>query len=138
VPTKRTRSHAAPTTPSEEPRAAPVIDLAEARGRHRLSAYRRKISQVLESNRRAIARLFSTGALFSRQGSRAGRDLLLAHQHLLKVVTLLNQLSDQGAIPAPRTSGEVNAVYRELDLLLERTSELTSRTGHYLARLRGE
>ncbi len=115
-----------------------MIDLAEARAAHRLTAYRRKIAGVLDSNRRAISRLFTTGALFSRQGARAGRDLLLAHQHLLKVVTLLNQLSDLDTLPAPRTPSEINAVYRELDLLLDRTSELTSRTGHYLARLRQE
>ncbi|MGQ0504680.1 MAG: hypothetical protein ACT4TC_05115 [Myxococcaceae bacterium] len=117
---------------------AEVIDLADAREEHRLSAYRRKITQVLESNRRAITRLFTTGALFTRAGSKAGRDLLLAHQHVLKVVTLLNQLADLDAIPAPRSPVEINAVYRELDLLLDRTSELTSRTGNYLARLQGE
>ncbi|MHB8879588.1 MAG: hypothetical protein ACYC8T_38330, partial [Myxococcaceae bacterium] len=93
---------------------------------------------VLDSNRKAIGRLYTSGALFSRQGARAGRDLLLAHQHLLKVVSLLNRLGDAGEVPSPRQPAEIDAVYRELDLLLERTGELTDRTGHYLARLRGE
>lgn len=115
-----------------------MVLLAEVRARHRLSTYRAQISSVMDSNRRAIARLYTTGALFSRQGARAGRDLLLAHQHLLKVATLLDRLSDSGAVPAPRRPQEINALYRELDLLLDRTSTLTSRTGHYLARLQGE
>ena len=117
---------------------ANVVDLNEVRAHRRLSAYQDKIALVLDSNRCAIGRLYTTGALFSRQGARAGRDLLLAHQHLLKVVSLLNRLSSSGDVPAPRRPTEVNAVFRELDLLLDRTSELTSRTGHYLARLRGE
>ncbi len=114
------------------------MNLEEVRAQRRLGGYQDKIAQVLDSNRRAIGRLHSTGALFSRQGARAGRDLLLAHQHLLRVVSLLNRLSDVGEVPAPRKPIEVDAVYQELDQLLGRTSELTSKTGHYLARLRGE
>ena len=118
--------------------SAQIILLADVRARRRLSTYQAKISNVLDSNRRAIGRLYTTGALFSRQGARAGRDLLLAHQHLLKVVSLLNRLADAGDVPAPRKPREVIALYRELDALLDRTSELTHRTGSYLARLRGE
>ena len=117
---------------------ATVVQLADFRAQRRLDAYREQISSVLSSNRRAIAHLYTTGALFTRQGSRAGRDLLLAHQHLLKVASLLEQLSNTGDVPAPRRPRETNALYRELDLLLDRTSALTRRTGHYLARLRGE
>ncbi len=115
-----------------------MVNLSEVRAQRRLATYQAKISAVLDSNRRAIGRLYATGALFTRQGARAGRDLLLAHQHLLKVVSLLGRLSHSGAAPAPRRPTEVNAVYRELDALLDRTSELTSRTGHFLARLRGD
>jgi hypothetical protein len=123
---------------NSELREAVVVNLTEVRAQRRLFAYQDKIATVLDSNRSAIGRLYTTGALFSRQGARAGRDLLLAHQHLLRVVALLNRLCDQGEVPAPRRENEVNAVYRELDLLLDRTTELTSRTGHYLARLHGE
>lgn len=112
-----------------------VVDLGQVRAKHRLLAYQNKICRALDSNRRSIGRLYATGLLFSFEGSRAGRDLLLAHQHLLKVVALLDRLR---ASPATRSPTAANAAYRELDLLLERTGELTSRTGHYLARLRGE
>jgi hypothetical protein len=119
-------------------RGAAVIDLAEVRTLRRVAAYQRKIAHVLDSNRRAIARLFSTGALFSRQGARVGRDLLLAHQHMLRVVALLHKLSQGGQATARRPGPEAEAVFDELDQLLDRTTILTHRTGDYLARLRME
>jgi|SRR5579871_3291833 len=117
---------------------AAVIDLAEARTLRRVAAYQRKIAHVLESNRRGIARLFSTGALFTRQGARVGRDLLLAHQHMLRVVSLLHRLSQSGDASSRRPGPEAEAVFDELDQLLDRTTVLTHRTGDYLARLRME
>jgi hypothetical protein len=116
-------------------RLAPVVHLSEVMASRKLSTYQDKISDVIDSNRRAIGQLYSTGALFSRTGCRAGRDLLLAHQHLLKVMTLLERLADRGDVPAPKNA---DAVYRELDSLLDRTSELTVRTGQYLSRLQRE
>lgn len=117
---------------------AEVVQLSEVLAHRKLSTYQEKIATVLDSNKRAIGRLYTSGALFSRQGCKAGRDLLLAHQHLLKVVTLLERLADHGDVPAPREAQQVSAVYRELDQLLDRTSELTVRTGQYLARLKRE
>ena len=117
---------------------APVVQLSEVLAKRRLSTYQEKISAVLDANKRAIGRLYSTGAMFSRQGCKAGRDLLMAHQHLLKVMTLLERLADEGDLPAPRNPEQADAVYRELDSLLDRTSELTGRTGQYLAKLRRE
>lgn len=119
-------------------RVAVVIDLADARARRRLARYGEKVNRVLEANRQAIGRLYTSGALFSHQGAKAGRDLLRAHQHMLRVVSLLDRLMDGGEVPAPRRHEEICAVYEELDALLDRTSLLTTRTGSYLARLRGE
>jgi hypothetical protein len=115
-----------------------LINLDEERVRRRVAAYERKISRVLDTNRRALGRLFATGALFTRQGTRAGRDLLLAHQHMLRVVSLLRRLSHLGEVPPPRKPVEMDAIFVELDDLLERTSVLTHRTGDYLAKLRME
>ncbi|MBI3185539.1 MAG: hypothetical protein HYZ28_25655 [Myxococcales bacterium] len=117
---------------------AEVVDLAEARALRRLATYREKMGQALDSNRRAIGRLCSIGALFTAEGTRVGRDLLLAHQHLLRVVALLERLSNRGDVPAPRRPTQVGALFSELDQLLDRTSELTTRTGEYWARLRGD
>ena len=117
------------------PQRAVVIELAKVRNQRRLLAYQTRISRALESNRRSIGRLYTTGLIFSAEGSRAGRDLLLAHQNLLKVMALLNRLR-----AAPLGNDPIAAVdaYRQLDSLLEKTGELTHRTGHYLSRLRGE
>lgn len=118
------------------PSEARVVDLQEARRSKRLSAYRERLDAVLESNRVAVGRLFLTGTLFTREGTRAGRELLQAHEHLLRVVTLLERLSDRGDVPAPRRPESVEAVFHELDTLLSRTATLTTQTTELLASIK--
>jgi hypothetical protein len=108
-------------------RTAEVVDLQRVRKRRRLDVYAGRLRTVLEMNRRALMQLFSTGLIFSRQGARAGRDLLLAYQHLLKCQDALSRIEELHA-PAPDT-GEAEAVYAELDALIQRTSALMHRTG---------
>lgn len=115
-----------------------MVELASVRAKRRLEDYRRRITHVMETNRTAVGRLYHTGALFTREGARAGRDLLLAHQHLLRVMGLLNRLTQRGDVPAPRHPDAVDAVYGELDALLQRTGELTTRTGEFLEGLQGD
>jgi hypothetical protein len=106
-----------------------VHSLEEARLQRRLKTYRERLDRVLGANQQAITRLFQTGSLFTKEGTRAGRDLLLAHQHLLRVVTLLDRLSQSGDVPAPKQAVEVDAIFGELDDLLEKTGQLTEKTG---------
>lgn len=106
-----------------------VFSLEEARLHKRLKTYRDRLDRVLAANQHAITRLFQTGSLFTKEGTRAGRDLLLAHQHLLRVVTLLDRLSQTGDVPAPKQAPEVDAIFGELDDLLEKTGQLTEKTG---------
>lgn len=121
------------------PSAPPaIVNLTEARLARRLKTYRDRLGKVLAANKRVVGRLYVSGLLFTRQGTRAGRDLLLAHQHLLRVVTLLDRLSHEGDIPAPRKQSEVDAIFVELDLLLQRTGELTERTGQIFEQLKHE
>ena len=110
-----------------------VVDLAHERGRRRLDAYDARLRSLLEMNRRALRQLFATGLLFTRQGARAGRDLLLAYQHLLKVQDALSRLEELG--PDAPVPGNAEAVYAALDALIQRTSALMDRTGGLL---RGE
>jgi hypothetical protein len=112
-----------------------VVNLAEARARTRHEEYQERLSQILADNKRAIGRLYGTGALFTKEGTRAGRDLLLAHQHLLKVVGLLDRLAHQGDVPAPLTEAGMAEVYAELDTLFSRTDELRQRTQELLKSL---
>ena len=106
-------------------RSATVVDLQLARDRRRLHDYSARIRAVLEQNRGALSRLFASGSIFTRRGTRTGRDLLLAHQHLLRVEALLGKLEDLGEAAGGE---EVELIYRELDQLLEKTSQLTERT----------
>ena len=126
MPRRRT-SHRAP---------AEVVNLSEARLALRLRSYREKLDRVLKTNRRAIGRLYTTGALFTKIGSRAGRDLLTAYEHLLRVVALIERLAHQGDVPPPRKTSEVDAIFVELDTLLARTSQLTEQTSELLGELK--
>lgn len=123
------RKRRAPTALAE------LVSLAEVRQARRLQTYRQRLDRVLKGNRRALERLFASGTLFTRQGARAGRDLLLAHEHLLKVLTLLDRLEHQGDVPAPRAGEAVDRVFEELDTLLRRTTELGAHTASLLGEL---
>lgn len=121
----------APAPRTRKSRAAPpVVDLAQARDARRLRELQERCGAVDEVNRKALARLFQSGLVFTRQGARLGRDLLLAHQHLLRVADLLARIAEM-----PVASAEDAAVlYGEAQGLLARTVELTARTGNVLAR----
>jgi hypothetical protein len=114
----------------ETRRLVPVVDLGRARAARRLHEYQLRSRQVLDANKRALARLFQSGQIYSRVGARLARDLLLAHQHLLKVSDLLARLGE--ADEAERAEAE--AVYGEVQALLSRTAALTARSDGFLAR----
>jgi hypothetical protein len=128
---------AARATAPRAPRpTAPVVSLSDARLERRLADYRQRLDRVLQANKRAVGQLYVSGGLFTRAGTRAGRDLLLAHEHLLRVLGLLDRLAHEGDVPAPRRPAEVDAVLAELDTLLARTDELTQHTGRLLDELK--
>jgi len=114
-----------------------VVHLSVVRARSRLDAYQQAIGAVLAANRRTFGRLHSSGTLFSPEGVRAGRDLLLAHQHLLRVVALLQRLSARTHLRGPIAVARFEGVCRELDRRLERASALAERTGTHLGRMVG-
>ena len=115
-------------------RLVPVADLAEARDARRLRDHRERVDEVLDGNKRALSRLFQTGLIYTRQGSRLGRDLLLAHQHLLKVGDLLARLDDLYLRGRRGADEETEALYAEAQKLLARTRELSARSDVLLAR----
>ncbi len=116
---------------ARSPAHPPVVDLAAARGARRLREFQARCRLVDEANRKALARLFQTGLIYTRQGARLGRDLLLAHQHLLRVSDLLLRV---GELSGPAAAVDAEALYGEAGDLLARTDKLTSRTGLVFAR----
>lgn len=111
--------------------APPVVDLARARDAKRLRELIARCRAVDEVNRKSLNRLFQTGLVYTRQGARLGRDLLLAHQHLLRTSDLLARIAE---LPVAPTDREATALYDEAQALLARTAGLTARSGLVLAR----
>jgi hypothetical protein len=123
---------APPVPRSRKARAfPPVVDLAQARDARRIRELQARCLAVDEVNRKSLARLFQTGLLFTRQGARLGRDLLLAQQHLLRVGDLLARIAE---LPDGAADAEAASLYEEARSLLARTAGLTARTGLVLAR----
>jgi len=108
-----------------------VVDLSAARDARRLREFQARCRAVDELNRKALARLYQTGLVYTRQGARLGRDLLLAHQHLLRVSDLLVRV---GELCGPGAARDAEPLYDEASELLARTTKLTSRTGLVFAR----
>lgn len=111
--------------------APPVVDLAQARDARRVRELQVRCRAVDEVNRKSLARLFQSGLVYTRQGARLGRDLLLAQQHLLRVSDLLARIAE---LPDGSEDGEAAALYDDAQALLVRTTELTARSGLVLAR----
>jgi hypothetical protein len=112
--------------------AASVVDLGAVRQQHRRHLAERRVRAVLEENRAAITRLFASGLLFTQTGSRNGRELLGAHQGLLKLVDQISRLDEAGT-GGEKRDRELDEVFRLLDLQLVRTTQLTARTGEFLS-----
>lgn len=117
--------------PRSAVRDAHVVDLTAAREARKLREFQGRCRAVDDLNRKALSRLFQTGLVYTRQGARLGRDLLLAHQHLLRVTDLLVQV---GELAGPAAAGDAEPLYDEARDLLAKTTRLTSRTGLVFAR----
>jgi hypothetical protein len=107
-----------------------VVDLADARDGRRRRELQLRLRTTLDRNKRALSRLFQSGALYTRAGARLGRELLLAHQHLLKISDLAVRLDEAGG----GHDAEVCALERQVTAVLERVGELYARSDGLLAR----
>lgn len=119
----------APRTQPPASRTA-VVDLAQARDARRLRDLSERCRTVDEAGRRALSRLFHCGNIFTRQGARLGRDLLLSHQHLLRAAVLIGRAGECDA-SAP---DESDALYREAAPLVDRATQIISRCEAVCAR----
>lgn len=112
-----------------------MLDLQGARRERRLELYRARVADRMAANRVALETLYQGGTLFSPQGTQTGRALLKARQMLQRATTLVDLLSGEGVVPAPRLSERVEEVYGELDTLFSRSDVLSGRDEASVARL---
>lgn len=100
-----------------------MVDLAQARDARRLRELGERCQSIDESARRIVSQLFRCGSIFSRHGSRLGRDLLLSHQQLLRAAALIGRARDAD----DSVSDECDALYREAAALVERSTQIVAR-----------
>jgi hypothetical protein len=100
-----------------------VVDLEVAREHRRFLKYRERAERVLAENRSALQRLFDSGVVFTRHGSRVARDLLQAHQNLMRAVDISSRETEleEGDIESPET------LFQEIEALLEKASVICQR-----------
>ena len=115
--------------------SAQVIDLARVRHERGRMQTELRVRRVLDENRAALRRLFSSGLIFTQKGSRAGRDLLGAQLALLKLLDLLARTDETGTM---QETTQARAALAQLDALLARTSQLATRTGAFIGGLGGK
>jgi hypothetical protein len=118
-----------------------VVDLGSAREARRLRDLEARCRVADELNRKSLANLFGSGMLYTRQGARLGRDLLLAQQLTFRVWELLARLAGPEdaapGTPVERPDGShAEKLVREAGVLLGKIAELTARSEVVLARRR--
>jgi hypothetical protein len=110
-----------------------VVDLSSVRAQRRREMAERRVRGAIDDNRAALSRLFATGLIFTQKGARAGRDLLLAHQALLRTADLFARLVEPSARDDASLKHRAEEVFAHLDSQLARTAQLTARTGEFLS-----
>lgn len=110
-----------------------MVDLSSIRAERRREQAEERVRDAMEENRAALSRLFSSGLIFTQKGSRAGRDLLLAHQALLRTADLFARLEEPRARDDAALKHRAEEVFAHLDAQLARTTQLTARTGEFLS-----
>ena len=112
---------------------ATVVELSSVRALRRREMAERRVRDAVDENRAALSRLFSTGLIFTQKGARAGRDLLLAHQSLLKVADLFARLVEPSAKDDEALQTRAEEAFKHLDGQLARAAHLSARTGEFLS-----
>jgi len=110
-----------------------VVDLSSVRAQKRRELAERRVRDAMDENRAALSRLFASGLIFTQKGARAGRDLLAAHQTLLKVVDLFARLVEPSSRDDATLKVRAEEVFEHLDAQLARTAQLSARTGEFLS-----
>lgn len=103
---------------------AEVLDFQAAAGRRRLEQHREQIAALLAVHRRALTVLCETGLMFTRHGTRAGRELLAAQQGLLKARDLIARDAKREGCAGRELAAKL---LLEIESLLEKSASIARR-----------
>jgi hypothetical protein len=117
---------------------AAIVDLSSVRAQKKRELAEGRVRSAMNDNRAALTRLFASGLIFTQKGARAGRDLLLEHQSLLKVVDVFARLLEQSSSDDLALKSRAEEVFRHLDAQLARSAQLSQRAGEFLSGRRGD
>src|SRR5207237_8090167 len=95
-----------------------VVDLSSVRAQRRREHAEMRVRDAIDENRAALSRLFATGLIFTQKGARAGRDLLLAHQTLLRTADLFARLVEPSARDGAALQPRAEEDFAQLDAQL--------------------
>ena len=112
---------------------ATIVDLSSVRAQRRRELAEKRVRAAMDENRAALRRLFATGLIFTQKGARAGRDLLLSHQALLRIVDLFARLIDPSARGDAALQHRADEAFLQLDAQLARAAQLTARAGEFVS-----
>ena len=106
---------------------ATVVDLSLVREARLMGTYRVQAKRALSRNREALEHLFHTGDVFDPAGSFEAEGLLETRRHLQRLVMVLDELSGEGPVPAPRSEERVKALFSELEELVSKMDRMAER-----------
>lgn len=104
--------------------SAMVVDLLAVRERRRFEDCRGRVRAVLGEHRDALTALFESGLMFTRHGTRIGRELLQAQQKLLRVH---DELSREARGPTCGCADVVQKLLSDAEALLEKSRTAATR-----------
>jgi hypothetical protein len=105
-----------------------VISFAALRTVRQLKQNRAMLVTVLTNLRAMLARLFESGLVYAREGSRIARDVLLAQEHLSEVLDMLDAL--------PEDTDEQREEAKRVQQKLAEVASLTQNAADAIQKLR--
>lgn len=106
-----------------------VISFAALKTVRQLKQNREVLVTVLTNVRAMVQKLFESGLVYAREGSRIARDLLLAQEHLSEVLDALDALPDD--------TDERRDEAKRIHATLAEVATLTQRAADGIQQIRG-
>ncbi len=113
----------------ERERSAPVVDLAVIRQARRRDELLAGLARAQDGNRQAVARLVHSNLLWTRRGSRTGRQLLANWERLVEETDRLKRLEGPAPVDGPWTE----PLFEAVEALLRKSEQLASRSAELVA-----